>query len=285
MKVKENQEKFNTQKPKKSFLREYISYYYFHNSLDDSFVKSYVYYPHIKSALTIYKNSKALYSINHSITIPDQNTAYSFLYSGIQTQLRSAGIVAPFNKIGVVFNELGINHFIKEPISSISNDPIDKSFNYFGDELIKTCELVYKEEEIDKKVDYLDSFFEKAFCNFMDEKFKNCIEIVVNSKEKLTVTELSEKAGINKKTLLRLFKKHIGCTPKDYLKIAQFRKSLNDFLLENKTVQLTELALDNQYYDQSQFINHFKKLSGVNPKAFFKDIKHIGTEDIFWTLK
>lgn len=285
MEAQTHQEEFITIKPKSALLQQHISYYYFHYSLDDSLIKRYIYYPHTKSALTIYKNSKAFYSPNHSKTAPDEHTSYSFLYSGIQKQLRTAEIIAPFHKIGVVFNELGINHFVKEPMASISNDPIDKSFNYFGEELTLACDLIYANKEIDEKVDHLDRFFESMFCGFSDQKFKHCIALIVNSTKKLTVAEVSTKTAISPKTLLRLFKKHLGCTTKDYINIVQFRKSLNNFLLTNTPVSLTELAINNEYYDQSQFISHFKKLSGTNPKKFFKNIKHLSTEDIFWTLQ
>lgn len=285
MEAQTHQEEFITQKPKSAFLQQYISYYYFHYSLDDSLIKRYIYYPHTKSALTIYKNSKAFYSPNHSKTAPDEHTSYSFLYSGIQKQLRTAEIIAPFHKIGIVFNELGLNHFVKEPMASISNDPIDKSFTYFGEELTMACDLIYTINAIDEKVGHLDRFFERMFYGFHDQKFKHCIYLIVNSKERLTVAEVSQKTGINPKTLLRLFKKHIGCTTKDYINIVQFRKSLNNFLLNNTSVSLTELAINNEYYDQSQFISHFKKLSGTSPKKFFNSIQHLSTEDIFWTIQ
>lgn len=280
-----NQDTFITRKPNTPFLHPYISYYYFHRSLESTVGKKYIYYPNTKSALTIYKNSKVTFDYNQSKTEPDTKTDFSFLYSGMQKQLRTSEIIAPFNKIGIVFNELGINHFIKQPLSSISSHPIDKYFPYFGNDLIKSCVSIYNEKELDKKVSALDVFFENKFCAFKDEKFKNCIRVIIDSKEKISVQELSESLQINRKTLLRLFKKHLCCTTKEYLNIVQFRKSLNDYLLENKNQSFTELALENQYYDQSQFIAHFKKLSGENPRAFFKNVERVGEEDVFWTFK
>ncbi len=280
-----SREKFITKKPNNSFLRQYISYYYFHKSLDNSVEKRFIYYPNIKNALTIYKNSKVTFNENQSRTEPDSKTNFSILYSGIQKQLRITEIIAPFDKIGIVFNELGINHFVKEPLSNISNHSIDKHFNYFGNELVKSCEFIYNENDLDKKVSLLDSLFQNEFCDFKDKKIKSCITIILNSNEKLTVAELSERLQINKKTLLRLFRNHLCCTTKEYLNIVKFRKSLNDYLLVNKKLSLTELALKNQYYDQSQFINHFKKLSGKSPKSFFKNVKHLGAEDVFWTFQ
>tara|TARA_B110000902_G_C14262057_1_gene570118 strand:+ start:92 stop:937 length:846 start_codon:yes stop_codon:yes gene_type:complete len=280
-----NQEKFITKKPNSPFLQQYISYYYFHNSLDDYDRKKYIYYPNIKSALTIYKNSKVTFNDTYSITEPDSETDFSFLYSGIQKQLRTSEIIAPFDKIGIVFNELGINHFIKQPLSSILTHTDDKQFNHFGNDLINSCKSIYNTIELNEKINLLDNFFESKFCDFKDDKLKDCIHTIDSSKQKLTVSEVSEQLQINRKTLLRLFKKHLCCTTKEYLNIIQFRKSLNQYLLINKKQSFTELAIDSQYYDQSQFINHFKKLSGENPKTFFKNIEHLGSEDTFWTFQ
>ncbi|WP_025666370.1 helix-turn-helix domain-containing protein [Aquimarina megaterium] len=279
------QEEFVTHKPQDSFLQDYISYYYFHCSADSLLQKRFMYYPNSKNALTIYRNSKVTYSCNYSKTVPDTKTDFSFLYSGVQKQCRIAEILAPFDKIGIVFRETGINHFIKVPLSNISGDPIEKSFTYFGDDLKKCCESVYAEKSIENKVTLLDQFFEDKFCDFKEEVLKKCIHIILESSEKLTVKELSEELNVSRKTLLRLFNKHMCCTVKEYIDIIQFRKSLNDYLLKNNNAPLTEIALKNEYYDQSQFINHFKKLTGFNPKSFFKNVKHLGEEDTFWTFK
>jgi AraC-like DNA-binding protein len=280
-----NREEFITRKPNNPFLQQYISYYYFHNSLGNYESNKYIYYPNIKNALTIYKNSKVIFYEKYSRTEPDTKTGFSFLYSGIQKQLRTSEIIAPFDKIGIVFNELGINHFIKQPLSSLTSNTIDKHFDYFGKDFVSSCKSIYSTKELDEKINLLDIFFESKFYDFQDKKFKDCMNTIISSKQKLTVSEVSEQLQINRKTLLRLFKKHLCCTTKEYLNIAQFRKSLNEYLLINKNQSFTELAIGSQYYDQSQFINHFKKLSGENPKTFFKNIKHLGNEDTFWTFQ
>lgn len=277
-------EEFVTRKPKNPFLHDTISYYYFHTSASDLLHKKFIYYPNFKNAFTIYKNSKVIYSENNSISTPDQNVDFSFLYSGVQKQFRTAEILAPFDKIGIVFQELGINHFIEVPLSQIANDPIDKSFDYYGEEMIRLCEAVYAEKSIDTKVELLDAFFQKKYRAFDEDRLKKSIQQILNSTQKIQVKEVAQACDVSEKTLSRIYKKHLCCTPKDYIDVVQFRKALNDYLLFKKKSSLTELAINNTYYDQAQFIKHFKKLTGVNPKRFFKDVQHLGYEDTFWTF-
>ncbi len=278
-------EEFITKKPKDPLLTPYISYYYFHRSLDDSLQKSFIYYPGIKNALTIYKGAQVEYGENYSSVSPSVDKGFIFIYSGVQKHFRKAFIAAPFDKIGVVFNELGINHFLNEPLSQISNDAIDKSFNYFETPFIDQCQAIYKTESIEQKVKLLDQFFTSRFNNLDEVTLKKAVKMIINASEKITVKHISDALLVNRKTLLRLFNKHLGCTVKDYIDIVQFRKSLNSYLIHNNKESLTGLALENDYYDQSQFINHFKRLTGTNPKDFFKNIEHVGMEDTFWTFR
>lgn len=279
------EEVFTTSKPNDPFLHKTISYYYFHSASSDSYPKKFVYYPNFKNALTVYKNSRIEYGHNHSKSTPDKKHRFSFLYSGVQKQSRTSEIETPFDKIGIVFQELGINHFIEIPLCEVNKHPIEMSFDYFGDEFNELFESVYKQETTEAKVALLDKFFLSKYIDFQEFALIDCIKTILNSDQKMKVQELSIACQIHRKTLLRLFKKHLCCSPKEYLDIVQFRRALNDYLLLNQNVSLTEAALDNQYYDQAQFIKHFKKRTGNNPKKFFLHLQHLGEEDTFWTFQ
>jgi AraC-like DNA-binding protein len=98
------------------------------------------------------------------------------------------------------------------------------------------------------------------------------------------VEELADKMGVSRKTLLRLFKKHHNCSVIDYIKMLQFRKSIESFTKKQNKATLTELAHDTFYYDQSDFVKHFKKLTGFSPKRFFKGLSNLGSQDTYWTF-
>jgi AraC-like DNA-binding protein len=53
-------------------------------------------------------------------------------------------------------------------------------------------------------------------------------------------------------------------------------------LNNNQNSKLTDLAYQFNYYDQSDFINQFRKITGINPKNLFKKVKHFGNENLFW---
>lgn len=275
---------FITKKPNNSFIERYISYYYFHSSLNALVNKKFIYYPSVKNAITIYKNSRATYGHNYSSVVPDSTINFTCMYSGIQTSNRTTYISSPFNKIGIVFNELGINHFIKNQLSSVCSDGNDKSFNHFVIQHGDYFNSIYSKKEIDVKVSLLNEFFINIFVGFNNTELKQSINLINSSEQKITVEDLSRNLNISRRTLLRLFKKHLCSSVKDYINIVQFRKALNQYLLSKQNSSLTTVAHDNNFYDQPQFINHFKKLTNSSPKTFFKNVEHVGEEDTFWTF-
>ena len=112
---------FVTQKPNSTFLQKYIAYYYFHQSTDNTLKEDFIFYPHIKNALTVYSKVSVLFDQNkqRGIISPTHNDNYTFIYTPIQTKPWNVQIHGPFQKLGIVFNPLGLNHFTKKSLQSI----------------------------------------------------------------------------------------------------------------------------------------------------------------------
>jgi AraC-like DNA-binding protein len=70
--------------------------------------------------------------------------------------------------------------------------------------------------------------------------------------------------------LSRKFSSSIGISPKQLAKIIRLQATLKTLL--NKDVsKLTDLAYENEYFDQAHFIKDFKEFTGLTPKAFYSD--------------
>ncbi|HAS41541.1 MAG TPA: hypothetical protein DCS93_13755 [Microscillaceae bacterium] len=279
-------ESFISIKPSSKKLRQYIAYYYFHSAADPSLKKHFLYYPNHKNAVTVYKNSSIIYQPGYSASVPCNHTPISILYSGIQSQYRIAEIQAPFDKIGIVFQSLGINHFLKGNLDEVLPRTDDKSFDHFGKSFKEACLMAYNEPLPDKRVNILDDFFQVNYQTFREENLVKCINYIEKIADKPTVQQLSAQFHMHRRTLLRLFKTHIGCSVKTYIDIVQFRKAINNYLNPIKDPKkLTELAHQYHFYDQSEFIRHLNKLTGSNPRHFFNSLTTLGSENTFWTIK
>ncbi len=239
-----------------------------------------MFYPHYRNALTIYNNSEISFTDKGSTVLPKADKDFEIIYTGIHLQSRTGKILAPFDKIGVVFQALGINHFIDEPLSKIMPKSPKSDFNYFGNTFHEHLDNVYNTSDLDEKVTLLDAFFESQCHPFEEQRLLHAVTFMF--KEEMSIFKISEALKISRKTLLRLFQKHLNCSPKDFSNLVKFRKAIE--IYQESKPSLTDLAYLNDYYDQSDFIKHFKKVTGFNPKKFFCNLSHLGTEDTFWTL-
>lgn len=276
----EENETYISVKPNNKDLQNYIAYYYFNVSDVKNYCKEFIFYPHYRNAITVYKNSKISFNENVSQVVPNKNVDFEIIYTGIHLESRIGKIEAPYNKVGIVFQALGINNFIKEPFNEVIEKSPKSDFNYFGKEFNKTLESVYKSDIIDEKLNALDDFFMRELQPLEETRIINAIDLLF--KQDVTIQELSEQLNMSRKTLGRLFKKHLNCSPKEFQTLVKFRKAIA--IYQNENPSLTDLAYINGYYDQSDFIKHFKKVTGFNPKKFFKNLTHLGTEDTFWTV-
>lgn len=94
---------------------------------------------------------------------------------------------------------------------------------------------------------------------------KVCAYIENNYEKNLALDELAALSGLNKYNLLRLFARERGITPYKYLETVRINRA--KALLEQGE-QLSEIALESGFSDQSHFTNFFKKFIGFTPKQY-----------------
>ncbi|NMH27923.1 helix-turn-helix domain-containing protein [Flavobacterium silvaticum] len=271
---------FDTRKPHSEVLRKYIPYYYFHTSGES---RKIIFYPNTVNAITFYKSSELVFDGRYSKAFHRPNHAPRFIYAGLQTQYRVSEMEAPFDKIAVAFSPLGINAFLKVPLS----EAIESGFFIKPDQFENEAALfgsVFSADGIEERIRILDAFFLKHLVGFEDVLLEKTIKSIESSDGKTSVSNLADAFGTTTKTLNRRFRKHLNCSVKEYLEVAQFRKSFNHFLESEKAGSLTELAYSFDYYDQAEFTKRFRKITGINPKKLFKDVEKFGTESLFWSV-
>jgi len=86
----------------------------------------------------------------------------------------------------------------------------------------------------------------------------------INVKYILNTKELYELVKLSPRQIQRLFKKHYSLRPQIVLSIIKFQHCVAELLYErSERVELMHI-----YYDQSKFINEFKKNLGITPVEF-----------------
>ncbi len=272
-------EDFVSIEPKNEQLAQLIDHYYFHKVDNSDRAYTVIYHPHYKTAINFYRNAEVLWDENGRIIrqLDRRNTACVFTRNVKKS--RYVRIIGSVNKIGIVFKPLGINHFIKLPLSQISNE-IVTNFNYFGDSFNELATDIYRETSTEQKRNILDKYFLSKYTGFKDESFKKLVLGKFQSNVDFSAQSMAAELQINRKTLLRKFKAHLCYSPSDFKAVIKFRQALNQY---NSKSKLTDIAYNSNYYDQSSFIKNYKALAGLSPKQLFKSLSELGDKKTLWT--
>jgi len=274
--------KFTTIKPKEEIVSRHIAYYYFHISNDPGFSNKFYFYPNYKHAITVYKGSDVSLSGEGSRVVPANHRKINSFYSINTDKSFKVELNGAFNKIGIVFNPLGLNHFMNQPLGNYFDRSIS-AFTYFGDNFTEVCQKVFEERDDEKKCLLLDEFFSSRYYGFDEPVLKKAVQLILNSNGSVRVDELSEEIVANRKTLLRLFKKHLCCSVEEYKKLVMFRNALNYAQKAGEDTTLTDVALYSLYYDQAHYIKHFKAITKQSPKALLSKLTDLGShEEVYW---
>ncbi|THH41204.1 helix-turn-helix domain-containing protein [Neolewinella litorea] len=84
-----------------------------------------------------------------------------------------------------------------------------------------------------------------------------------------SIKEISEQVCISQRQLQRRFRREIGISPKQYLKLVRINRVIRT-LENNPHLDLTSVAYHCGYYDQAHFIKDFKRITGQLPGDFRK---------------
>jgi AraC-like DNA-binding protein len=83
----------------------------------------------------------------------------------------------------------------------------------------------------------------------------------------VTVADLVDRYGINKRTLQRLFAKYVGVSPKWVIQRYRLHEAAEQ-LAAGPSLSQSALALELGYSDQAHFVRDFKMVVGTSPAAY-----------------
>jgi AraC-like DNA-binding protein len=117
---------------------------------------------------------------------------------------------------------------------------------------------------------YVTKAFYPLFRNSMNTALIiESTQMIIAHKGNIKVSSIASALNCSIRHLQKVFKNHIGISPKIFIRIIKLREVLDDIAYSNiSSVTMAELAVANGYYDQPHFNNTFASVIRTTPKNF-----------------
>ena len=171
----------------------------------------------------------------------------------------------------VCFHPDGFLPFATLPIKEMENTavPLERLFGEDGQELERA---ILNAPATSERIELVEKFLLNRLANtkYVDKLVNSTVKTILAARGQFSVNELSNRNNVSRRQLLRKFSSTIGLSPKQLSKTIRIQAILKTLLTE-KVTSLTELAYENEYFDQAHFIKDFKEFTGLTPKEFYGD--------------
>lgn len=166
-------------------------------------------------------------------------------------------------------NSYGMFKLTNIPIATMVNriTPGSKISIDLSEEVEGDHSIAWIEKMMNKNIDLESYEITRDIIRYIDTNFaylpSNVTKVV------------AKKFGLSQSTLLRYFKKYIGVNLSTYFVTLRRRKMIQS-MCNDKYDSLS--VRENGYYDQSHFLNDFKRLYGVPLKQYFNEMQVMKTQ-------
>jgi len=199
----------------------------------------------------------------------DERLLEDVYFLGLQNKFTEAHLKLNGNVdiIGISFMPYGFFPFLKIPVSEFKNQILGA--DEIGFNIAKKIS-----ERLKESPDFTSrqAILEDELLILLDDSNQNLdkFKLIFNTLIKgstLQLNDFCKRNNINIRQLERFFSKYVGLSPNTYTTLDRFHCSLNQ-LLNSNCAKLSDLAYDNEYFDQMHFIKDFKRYAGSTPKNF-----------------
>ncbi|GMQ31534.1 helix-turn-helix domain-containing protein [Algoriphagus confluentis] len=187
-------------------------------------------------------------------------------------QLTKPFVVEPIGITGsfvVRFHPNGFLPFSTIPIKDMENEVVTLD-RLFGAKGIELGEKILNSITTTERISFIEEFLVEQLSDraALDFVVKSAIQTIQFKKGNFKISEFSRHLNIDRRQLGRKFSSNVGLSPKQLSKTIRIQTVLKTLLSQNID-SLTDLAYQNDYFDQAHFIKEFKEFTGLTPKKFY----------------
>ncbi len=194
-------------------------------------------------------------------------------FLGLQSHFMNASLrlKGKVDVVGICFAPDGFYPFVKMPASEFKNQVLG------ADEIgLKVAgeinEKLKEAEDTNQRLAILEQdLLSLLNCDATgNDDFRPLFESLQLTACTSGLSNFCNSNNIGPRQLERLFNKNVGLPASTYITLNRFHKSLNQLLYTSYS-KLSDLAYDNDFFDQMHFIKEFKRFAGSTPGKFIKN--------------
>jgi YesN/AraC family two-component response regulator len=173
------------------------------------------------------------------------------------------------NTFAIRFYPYGFANFVSVPIKTLAKTetPIEV---LFGEETAQQLEQdIVQASDTQQRIEVIERFLKNKLNEKMtvDNIVRSTVDSLLSTNGSTSISDILKGDLSKRRQLERMFAKQVGVSPKQLGKLIRLQSALK-MLLNEEDENLTNIAYNNEYYDQAHFIKDFKEFTGVSPKEF-----------------
>ncbi|MBN1907116.1 MAG: helix-turn-helix domain-containing protein [Deltaproteobacteria bacterium] len=177
------------------------------------------------------------------------------------------------NLFGVRFKPGMAGSLFRSPLKEMTDQIF--TINKIGK--VKTDEIadhLANETCLDNKISFLGSVIEKSLSDLplLEREIQYGIHAIELSKGMINIQKITSRIGWSRQHFTRMFLNHIGLTPKFFSQVIRINRLIKIYRDKKRCHSLSDLAQIGGYFDQSHMNNEFRKITGITPQKFLKNV-------------
>ena len=203
---------------------------------------------------------------NH--TLKEIQSCRNVWFSGIRTKYITIPSGRDSEMFIINFHKGKAYPFVEMPMHELTDFVVDGELVMSG-EILNIRDQLLEPGSLREKFLYTEKYLTDVYRRklLVNPFVEYAVNAIVKSPQETSMKDLAQKAGYSQKQLIKLFKDHVGTTPKAFLRIMRFQRAIRE-IESGGVVDWATLALDSGYYDQAHFIHDFTAFSGFTPNQF-----------------
>lgn len=177
--------------------------------------------------------------------------------------------VGHVDTIAICFYPHGFANFVNTALQHLVDQetPIEEVFDETQAKELK--QRIFQASTTKERIEIIETFLLNKLneATTIENIVKTTVDTLIATKGGMPINGIMKDDLSKRRQLERYFKKQIGISPKQLGKVIRLQATLH-MLLSEQSETLTEIAYENEYFDQNHFIKDFKEFVGITPKEF-----------------